>query len=124
MRGVVALVGGLLLLGASASSAEQYGFLTGQGLASEIRVNKMLASYVRWNGLPDVAERRFLADMPTWDRYETVVYYFGMKKMVSFTRAFVLGTPTYDVRRFEGPITDTDIGRLQSHALPKSGHRS
>ena len=114
--GVVALVGGILLLGASASGAAEYGFLTGQGLESEIRVNKMLASYIRWNGLPDVAERRFLSDMPTWDRYETVVYYFNMKKMVSFTRAFVLGAPTYDVRRFESALSDADIARLEPHA--------
>lgn len=116
-RGVVLWVGlGMLLAGAGVAGARGERQLSDEELRAEMSMNRALAGYVRRNGEPDVAESRFLADMPPWDKYEVTLYYFDMRKQISFARAFILGRPDVQIVRYEGPLDDQQIAALSARA--------
>jgi len=116
-RGVVVatwMVGMMLLTGPALAASSHD--LDEEGLRDAIRANHALASYVRRNGLPDLAETRFLSDRPPWDRDEVAIYYFDAHKEVSFARAVILGDPSIHLERFERRLSDTDVDQLKSRA--------
>lgn len=115
MRGVVAWAMGVLLMASAVTaSADQITrILTAHGLRAEMGKNRRLASYVARNGYPDVAELKFLADRPPWDKYEVTMYYLDDRREVSFARAFILGDPSINLSRFERQLTDEDVAVLQ-----------
>ncbi|MCW5889405.1 MAG: hypothetical protein KIT14_02510 [bacterium] len=115
MRGVVAwAMGALLMASAVAASADQATrILTAHGLRAEMGKNRRLAAYVSRNGYPDVAELKFLADRPPWDKYEVTIYYLGDRREVSFARAYILGDPSINLSRYERQLTDDDVAVLQ-----------
>ena len=80
--------------------------------------NRKLAAYIARNGCPDVAESRFLSDEPPWDEYQVTLYYFDLRKEISFARAIILGQPSVHLERYERPMTDQDIAALQPMSRP------
>ena len=117
--GVVWLAGVILLAGLSTASARDSRQLDENELVAEINHNRAMASYVRRNGMPDVAATHFLSDEPPWDDQEVTLYYLKARKEIAFTRAWVLGAPSVSLIRYERPLTDTDIAALQ----PMVGYR-
>ena len=116
-RGVVLWVGlGMLVATAGAAGARGERDLTADELRAEMAMNRALAAYIARNGDPDVAESRFLADTPPWDDHEVTLYYFDMRKQISFARAWILGRPDVHISRFEGPLDDRQIAALSSRA--------
>ncbi|HEV7732318.1 MAG TPA: hypothetical protein VGR62_09170 [Candidatus Binatia bacterium] len=111
---VVSMVGTLLLAGALRATAAQVHPLNDRELRSEINKNRKLATYVARNGCPDIAETRFLSDEPPWDEYQVTLYYFGLRKEISFARAIILGDTSIHVEKSERPLSDQDIAALQS----------
>jgi hypothetical protein len=105
---LLALVGPV----AAASSRD----LDDEGLRQAIAQNHALATYVRRNGMPDLAESRFLSDRPPWDKNEVALFYFDMHKEISFARAVILGDPSIHLERFERRISDAEIDQLRSRA--------
>jgi hypothetical protein len=105
---LLALVGPV----AAASSHD----LDNDGLHKAIEANHALASYVRRNGMPDLAETRFLSDKPPWDRDEVALYYFDAHKEISFARAVILGDPSIHLERLERRLTDAEIEQLKPRA--------
>lgn len=118
-RGVVVatwMVGMTLLALAGPAAAASPRDLDNDGLREAIRTNHALASYVRRNGLPDLAESRFLADRPPWDRDEVALYYFDAHKEISFARAVILGDPSIHLERLERRLSDAEIEQLKPRA--------
>jgi hypothetical protein len=116
-RGVVVwLVSVALLSGVTVASGRGERDLTEDELRAEMALNRTLAAYVERNGFPDVAESRFLADRPPWDKYEVTLYYFDAHKEIAFARASILGDPDIQITRYERPLTDAQIAALSSRA--------
>jgi hypothetical protein len=113
MRGVVLVLGLLVVAGAASADVPRARILTRAQLSAEMTVNRKLASYVARNGYPDVAEWRFLSDEPPWDEHEVSCYYLDRRKEIAFTRAWMLGSPWIPVQRYERELTDADIAVLQ-----------
>jgi hypothetical protein len=116
MRGVVVwAMSALLMAAAVPASADDQAMhiLSAHGLRAEMGKNRRLAAYVARNGYPDVAELRFLADRPPWDKYEVTMYYLGDRREVSFARAYILGEPSINLSRYERQLTDEDVAVLQ-----------
>jgi hypothetical protein len=105
----------LLVAGASAALGRDARELTDDELRYEIDRNRALSSYVRRNGLPDLAESHFLADRPPWDDHEVTLYYVDERKEIGFTRASILGQPDIQIIRYERPLTDEQLAWLASH---------
>jgi len=124
--GVVAMVMTLVMvLGAAGVASARGGHeLSDDGLEIEMARNRALASYIRWNGRPDLAESRELADRPPWDDHEVTLYYLGARKEISFARAFILGQPTIHVERYERPLSDADVAALAKRVKPRKGGAS
>jgi hypothetical protein len=121
MRGVVVwAMAALLMAAAVPASADDQAvrILTAHGLRAEMAKNRRLAAYVARNGYPDVAELRFLADRPPWDKHEVTMYYLGDRREVSFARAYILGDPSINLSRYERQLTDEDVAVLQPLARP------
>jgi hypothetical protein len=124
MRGVVLLVGLLMVAGAASADVTRTRILTRAELTAEMTVNRKLAGYIARNGYPDVAEWRFLADEPPWDEHEVACYYLDRRKEISFTRAWMLGSPWIPIERYQRELTDADIAALQPlvfHEEERSG---
>jgi hypothetical protein len=116
-RGVVVwLVSIALLGGAISAGARNERELTEDELRAEMATNRTLRAYVDRNGLPDVAETRFLADRPPWDDHEVTLYYLDARKEIGFARAYILGEPSIQVTRYERPLTDEQVAALSSRA--------
>lgn len=117
MRGVVVVAMSALLMAAaipaSADDEQAVRILTAHGLRAEMAKNRRLAAYVARNGYPDVAELRFLADRPPWDKNEVTMYYLDARREVSFARAYILGDPSINLSRYERQLTDEDVAVLQ-----------
>jgi hypothetical protein len=114
-RGVVmGLVSVLLLAGAGAAGARNERQLTEDELRAEMALNQTMAAYVERNGLPDLAETRFLADRPPWDDHEVTLYYLDARKEIGFARALILGRPDVQITRYERPLTDEQVAALAS----------
>ena len=123
-RGVALWMGcAALLLGVSAARAERT--LSEDELRDEMARNRALDTYVARNGMPDVAERHFLADRPPWDDHEVTVYYLDRRTELGFARAYVLGRPDVEVMRYERPMTDAQVAALASQPkLAREGART
>jgi hypothetical protein len=114
MRGVVLTLGLLLLAGSAwAANPIESRLLTRSQLDAEMTTNRRLAAYVTRNGYPDVAEWRFLADQGPWDDHEVTLYYLDLRKEISFANAWMLGSPSVPVERYERELTDADVAALQ-----------
>ena len=112
-----AVVGGLLLLGASAAAAYQQPHELGEHeLRYEIAINSALERYVTRNGLPDIAEWRILADAPPWDDHEVAVYYLDAHKELRFARAWILGEPSIAKVLLERALSDDEVSELAPRA--------
>jgi hypothetical protein len=119
-RGVFVGIGGAILLvttvaGAWADVARGQD-LTIEELNSEIARNRALRAYVRRNGLPDIAERRFLADRPPWSKNEVSLYYLDRRQEIGFASAEILGRPDVQIVRYERPISDAQAMELAARA--------
>lgn len=110
---VMAMAGTLLMALAAHAVAEQVQQLDMRQLRSEITLNRKLASYIGRNGCPDVAQARFLSDEGPWDEYQVTLYYFGLRKEISFARAHILGDPSIHLEKSERELTDQDIAKLE-----------
>jgi hypothetical protein len=120
MRGWV-WVSGLVLLGVVLpASAREVRPLGHEELARELARNEALAAYVARNGMPDVAESRFLSDQPPWDDHEVALYYLNARKEIAFARAWLLGRPTVSVVRAERRLTSAQVAALEPLAMRHS----
>jgi hypothetical protein len=90
--------------------------LSDDELRGEMAANRALAAYVARNGEPDLAETRFLADTGPWDDHEVTLYYLDMRKEIGFARAWILGRPDIQIRRYERPLSDERIAALSTRA--------
>ena len=113
MRGVVCGLLAAVIL-ATTASANQYDghILTLSELKLEAEQNPTMDEYLSRNGLPDVAEARVVFDEPPWDNREVTLYYLGIRKEISFTRALVLGVPNVHLERYQRDLTDADVAVL------------
>src|SRR5262245_58002817 len=120
-RGVaVGLVGCALLLTGGMARATDWHDLDDEELQIEITQNRSLAAYVERNGLPDVAESRFLADRPPWDDHQVVLYYLDRHLEIAFARAFGLGRPEVQISRFQRRLSDKEVSDLGTRARTRS----
>jgi len=86
--------------------------LSDEELRSEMSQNRALAAYVNRNGMPDVAETRFLADRPPWDDHEVALYYLDSRTEIRFARALILGRPEIQLVRFQRRLSEDDVEAL------------
>jgi len=86
--------------------------LSDEELRSEMSLNRALAAYVNRNGMPDVAETRFLADRPPWDDHEVALYYLDSRTEIRFARALILGRPDIQLVRFQRVLSEDDVEAL------------
>ena len=107
---------GLLFAGVVAAHARGDRELTNDELRAEMAKNSAMAAYVKRNGEPDVAESHFLADEPPWDDHEVTLYYLDARKEIGFARAWILGRPEIQIKRYERPLTDEQVAALASRA--------
>jgi hypothetical protein len=105
-----------LLAGPIACWADQPRQLDDAELRSEMRMNRLLAAYIDRNGMPDLAERSFLADMPPWDDHQVTLYYLDRHKQISFARAYILGWPSIAVAKSEHTLSDAQVAALKPRA--------
>jgi hypothetical protein len=68
-RGVGMWMAALLLIGTAAVARNEHD-LTEDELRAEMAGNRSMRAYVARNGLPDIAETRFLSDQGPWDDHE------------------------------------------------------
>ena len=99
----------------STARAHEGGMLDAAGLKKHAAQNKALARYLKYNGLPEMAEVRPIIDQAPLDDHEVTLYYLGNRKEISFARARVLGRPEVYVMRYERTLTDADVRTLKSH---------
>jgi len=99
---------------ASVARASNERELTRGELAAEAAKNKALARYMKTYGPPDLAETHSLGDQAPWDDHEVILYYGSMHKVISFSRARILGQPTVYTRRWERTMTDADAQALSA----------
>lgn len=111
-RGVGMWMAVALLLAGTAASARNEHDLTEDELRAEMAGNRTLRAYVHRNGLPDLADSRFLADEGPWDDHEVTLYYLDARKEIGFARAWILGRPDVQLRRHERELTDEDVAAL------------
>jgi hypothetical protein len=117
--GVVMSVMGTLLLAMTLDAVAGPDMQLGtRELRSEMTLNRKLSAYIGRNGCPDIAQARFLADEGPWDEYQVTLYYFGLRKEISFARALILGEPSIHLEKSERPLTDQDIARLEPKVRP------
>jgi hypothetical protein len=116
MRGRMVVMGTAVAvaLAASAGAAHEEQ-LDRDGLNVRAKQNRALARYIKYNGYPDMAEVKVIADQPPWDDHEVTLYYFKHRKEISFARARVLGRPDVHSTRYERVLTDADIRALRAH---------
>src|SRR5947208_4454309 len=120
-RGVAVGMGcALVLAGVAAAQARGERELTNDDLRAEMAKNSALAVYVKRNGMPDVAEAHFLADEPPWDDHEVTLYYLDAHKEVGCARAWILGKPEIQIKRYERPLTDEQVAALASRAKARA----
>ena len=111
---------GLLFAGVVAAHARGDRELTDGELRAEMAKNSTLAAYVKRNGEPDVAESHFLADEPPWDDHEVTLYYLDARKEIGFARAWILGKPEIQIKRYERPLSDEQVAALASRAKARA----
>jgi hypothetical protein len=119
-RGVVVGLGCVLLTGVMGARARAGHELSNDELRVEIARNRALAAYVARNGMPDLAETRFLSDEPPWDEHEVTLYYLDRRKEIGFARAFLLGRPDVQIARYQRPLTDEEAAGLAERARRRS----
>src|SRR5438552_2679172 len=111
---------GLLFAGVVAAHARGDRELTNGELRAEMAKNSAMAAYVKRNGEPDVAESHFLADEPPWDDHEVTLYDLDARKEIGFARAWILGKPEIQIKRYERPLTDEQVAALASRAKARA----
>jgi hypothetical protein len=104
-----------MALVSTARAGHEGSMLDAAGLKKQAAQNKALARYLKYNGMPEMAEVRPIVDQPPWDDHEVTLYYLGARKEISFARARVLGRPEVNVSRYERTLTDADVRTLKSH---------
>ena len=104
-----------LALASTARASNEGSMLDAAGLKKQAAQNKALARYLKYNGLPEMAEVRPIVDQAPWDDHEVTLYYLGVRKEISFARARVLGRPEVHVMRYERTLTDADLRTLKGH---------
>jgi len=107
------MAAGLGLVAGSAAADSDGRILCPPDLYREMRVNQRMAQYIERNGLPDVAASQFLSDERPWSERQVTLYYFGLRKEISFAKAFILGSRTISVERYERTLSDADIASLE-----------
>jgi hypothetical protein len=112
------MVAGLGLPAIGAAAEEDSRVLCPRELAREMQVNQRLAHYVQRNGMPDVAATQFLSDEGPWSERQVTLYYFDLRKEISFAKAYILGSRTISVERYERPLSDADIASLEPLSHP------
>lgn len=120
-RGLISgvMAAGLWLVAGSAMAGEGR-ILCPSDLYQEVLVNQRLAQYIERNGIPDVAASQFLSDERPWSERQVTLYYFGLRKEISFAKAYILGSRTISVERYERPLSDADIASLEPLATPSA----
>lgn len=123
-RGVGVWMGCMVLAALATSSAWAEHELSDDELRLEMARNKALATYVARNGMPDLAESRFLADVGPWDEHEVTVYYLDRRKELGFARAFLLGRPEVQIERYQRILTDGEASALAERSRRWKGRLS
>jgi hypothetical protein len=115
------MVGALGLLAGGASAAGQgERILCPSDVAREMTINYQLRHYVERNGMPDVAASQFLSDERPWSERQVTLYYFGLRKEIGFAKAYILGSRTISIERYERDLSDADIASLEPLANPSA----
>lgn len=104
-----------LALMSTASASHDVGMLDAAGLKKHAAQNKALARYLKYNGMPEMAEVKPIIDQPPWDDHEVTLYYLEVHKEISFARARALGRPDVYIARYQRTLTDADVRALKSH---------
>lgn len=113
MRSVVACLTLAIAMSSGAFAGMKGGHeLSDEELRSEMSQNRALAAYVARNGMPDVAETRFLADRPPWDDHEVTLYYLESRTEIRFARAWILGRPDIQLVRYQRRLSEGDVDAL------------
>jgi hypothetical protein len=113
------MVAGLgLHAGLAAAEAEEGRILCEREILREMQINQRMAQYVQRNGMPDVAASQYLSDERPWSERQVTLYYFDLHKEISFAKAYILGSRTISVERYERPLSDADIASLEPLAHP------
>ena len=123
-RGVGVWMGCMVLAMLATTTAWAEHELSDDELRFEMVRNKALATYVRRNGMPDLAETRFLADVGPWDEHEVTVYYLDRRKELGFARAFLLGRPEVQIERYQRILTDQEASALAERSRRWKGRLS
>ena len=117
MRSVVACLTFAIAMSSGALAGMKGGHeLSDEELRTEIGQNRALAAYVARNGMPDVAETRFLADRPPWDDHEVALYYLDARTEIGFARALILGRPEIQLVRYQRTLSEDEAAALASRA--------
>src|SRR5262249_29829319 len=104
-----------LALVATARASQDAGMLDAAGLKKQASQNKALARYMKYNGVPEMAEVRRIMDQAPWDDHEVVLYYIEARNESRVARARAVGRPEVHITRYERTLTDADIRALKSH---------
>jgi len=113
MRSVVACLTLAIAMSGGAFAGMKGGHdLSDEELRSEMGQNRALAAYVSRNGMPDIAETRFLADRPPWDDHEVALYYLDARTEIRFARALILGRPEIQLVRYQRTLSEDDVAAL------------
>ena len=123
-RGVGVWMGCMVLAMLATTTAWAEHELSDDELRFEMARNKALATYVARNGMPDLAETRFLADVGPWDEHEVTVYYLDRRKELGFARAFLLGRPEVQIERYQRILTDQEASALAERSRRWKGRLS
>lgn len=119
-RGVVWLVGVVVLVAGAgigwANPVHETRELSDEELMTEMTHNWAISAYVARNGMPDVAERHFLSSREPWDDHEVALYYLDTRTEIAFARAWILGSPTINVERYERGLSDEELAALATRA--------
>lgn len=99
----------------TARASQDGGMLDVAGLKKQASQNKALARYIKYNGMPEMAEVRPIMDQPPWDDHEVTLYYLNAHREISFARARVLGRPEVHTTRYQRVLTDGDVRSLKAH---------
>jgi len=124
-RGVVWLVGVVCLVAGAgigwAHPVHEARELTDEELVTEMNHNAALSAYIERNGMPDVAERHFLSSRRPWDDHEVALYYLETRTEIAFARAWILGSPSVHVERYERALSDEELAALATRARRHGG---
>ena len=76
-----------------------------RALALRMEGNSEIASYIARRGYPDWAEEVEVDSGLPLEAHEVRLFYLRLDKEIAFTRAYILGSPSIGVWKFERPLS-------------------